>query len=82
MYKRQPSELWQALSWGPSAFLGQEPETLQSGGQRWLLFDPNHRYQPRAGTLAANLPLPADELSGQVLATGLLPTEAWSLDQD
>ena len=78
----QPSELWQALSWGPSAFLGQEPESLQSGGQRWLLFDPNHRYQPRAGTLAANLPLPANELSGQVLATGLLPTKAWSLDQD
>ena len=77
----QPSELWQALSWGPSAFLGQEPESLQPGSQRWLLFDPEQAHQPRAGSLAANGPLAAQALKGQLLASGLLPVAQWSLDQ-
>ena len=77
----QPSELWQALSWGPSAFLAQEPEVLQPGTQRWLLFDPEQAHQPRAGSLAANAPLLAQGLTGQLLASGLLPAEQWSLDQ-
>ena len=77
----QPSELWQALSWGPSAFLAQELEVLQPGTQRWLLFDPEQAHQPRSGSLAANAPLPAQGLKGQLLASGLLPAEQWSLDQ-
>ena len=77
----QPSELWQALSWGPSAFLGQDPESLRAGTQRWLLFDPEQAHQPRPGSLAANGPLPAAGLKGQVLASGLLPPAQWSLDR-
>ena len=77
----QPDELWQALSWGPSAFLGREPERLQPDSQRWMLFDPEQAHAPRIGSLAANGPLPAESLKGQVLASGLLPLSQWSLDQ-
>ena len=67
----QPQELWQALSWGPSAFLGLEPEALEPGSNRWLLFDPQAPHQPQRGSQAANQPLAAEQLQGQVLATGL-----------
>ena len=74
------TELWQALSWGPAAFLGIEPETLKSGCSRWLLFDPTHPFQYQPGSFAANCPLPAAALVGQVIATGLQLPEAWRLD--
>jgi dihydroorotase len=74
------TELWQALSWGPAAFLGIEPETLKSGCSRWLLFDPNHPFQYQPGSFAANRPLPAATLVGQVIATGLQLPAAWRLD--
>ena len=73
-------ELWQALSWGGSRFLGLAPEQLQCGGRRWLLFDPDAPHQPRQGSHAANCPLRSSPLKGQVLATGLLEPALWDLD--
>jgi dihydroorotase len=71
--------LWQALCWGPSRFLGLTEETLQMGSERWILFDPAVAWQAGAdaeASLAANQPYGASKLTGQVLATGLLP-ELW-----
>ncbi len=75
------AELWQALSWGPSKFLGLEPERLQPGSRRWLLWDPSRPFAAQAGTLAANCPLPLDSLRGQLLATGLQAPPLWRWDQ-
>merc|ERR1711991_646589 len=33
-------QLWQGLSFGPSALIDQPPEELAVGSRRWLLFDP------------------------------------------
>lgn len=76
----RPDELWQALSWGGSIFLGLEPERLQTGSRRWLLFDPDAEHQPRKASLASNRPLTRVPLRGQVLATGLLEPALWDLD--
>ncbi|QEY33321.1 dihydroorotase [Synechococcus sp. RSCCF101] len=69
------SELWQALSWGPSALIGREPEQLLEGSNRWLLFDPAHRWIPRQqdpdSCLAANQPLLDQPLLGRVVGCGL-----------
>ena len=67
----QLEELWQVLCWGPAAFLGLQPEVVEPGGCRWLLFDPDAPHQPQRGSLAANQPLAMAQLQGQVLATGL-----------
>jgi dihydroorotase len=71
--------LWEALCWGPARFLGLAEETLQPGSDRWILFDPAMAWEPRAdaeASLAANQPYGGATLTGQVLATGLLP-ELW-----
>ena len=69
------AQLWQALSFGPSALLNLTPEQLQPGSRRWLLFDPDctWRAQDHDGhrPLAANLPLLGRELQGKVRACGL-----------
>ncbi|MEB3324716.1 MAG: dihydroorotase [Cyanobacteriota bacterium] len=73
--------LWQALSWGPSRFLGLPPERLTVGSERWLLFDPSHSWSPapgRTGSLAANGPTPPPEgWRGRVMASGLMQEESW-----
>ena len=67
--------LWEALSFGPSALIGQPPEQLEIGSRRWLLFDPNHRWTVRkrdvSGPRAVNLPWLGDEIKGRVMACGL-----------
>ena len=74
-------ELWQALSWGPSRFLGLEPERLQPGSDRWLLWDPQAQAIERPGSLGANRPLPTAGLRGALRAAGPLPAPMWHLDQ-
>ena len=68
-------ELWQALSFGPSAFLDQPAESLSVGSRRWLLFDPDHHWTVErddpAAPGAANLPWLGTSLQGRVLACGL-----------
>jgi len=75
--------LWQVLSWGPSRFLGLEPELLTASSERWVLWDPAHVWSPaegRGGSLAANAPTPPREgWRGRVIASGLLPEERWAL---
>ena len=68
-------QLWQALSFGPSAFLDQPAETLRPGSRRWLLFDPDvswtvSRDDPAAPG-AANVPWQGKALQGRVVACGL-----------
>ncbi|MEB3259637.1 MAG: dihydroorotase [Cyanobacteriota bacterium] len=76
--------LWQALSWGPSRFLGFPPERLTPSSERWVLWDPGHVWWPSAaptGSLAANAPTPPPEgWRGRVIASGLLPEERWPLE--
>ena len=72
-------QLWQALCFGPAALLGLTPPVLACGSRDWLLFDPQQRWQPSEdpwGPQAANQPLVATELCGQVIAAGLNP-ELW-----
>jgi dihydroorotase len=73
-------ELWQVLSWGPSRFLGLDPERLQAGSDRWLLWDPLAPPLERPGTLAANRPLALAGLRGAMRAAGPLPQHQWRLD--
>ena len=75
--------LWQALCWGPAAFLGLDPPQLLPGTREWLLYDPNKLWtvpgpglkagpgEIAIGTLAANLPCQGLTISGQVVASGL-----------
>ena len=74
------AELWQALSWGPSQFLGLEPERLLPGSNRWLIWDPQAAPIERPGTLAANRPLAMAGLRGALRAAGTLPPHQWQVD--
>lgn len=73
-----PELLWQRLCWGPAHFLGLEPERLQSGSRRWILFDPEATAtaQPRT-SLAANHPRPPAGAQGAIVASGLRGTAGW-----
>ncbi|TGH19507.1 MAG: hypothetical protein ERJ68_08410 [Aphanocapsa feldmannii 277cI] len=54
-----------------------DPETLEPGTRRWLLFDPDATWRLTAaalGTDAGNLPLRGTTLRGRVIATGLAAT--------
>jgi len=68
-------ELWQALSFGPSAFLDQPAESLAVGSRRWLLFDPDHQWtvdpEDPAAPGAANMPWIGTRLQGRVISCGL-----------
>ena len=69
------TELWHALSFGPSAMLNRPVEVLREGSSRWLLFDPEFRWtvsrQDTSAPSAANIPLLGQELQGRVVACGL-----------
>ncbi len=77
-------QLWQALCWGPAAFLGLEPPRLEPGTTQWLLYDPDGSWSVPAadssteeraraiGTLAANLPCQGRMVRGKVLTSGLI----------
>ncbi len=76
------AELWQVLCWGPADLLGEPCESLQSGSQRWLLFDPQApgAWTGRASlSRAANQPLLGETICGQVRASGLTAPESWTL---
>ena len=70
-----PEQLWQGLSFGPSALIDQPPEALAVGSRRWLLFAPEQTWQVRqddaAAPMAANLALLNREMRGRVTACGL-----------
>lgn len=73
-----PERLWQRLCWGPARYLGLEPERLQPGSRRWILFDP----QAASGSephpsLAANHPRPPAGGAGAIVASGLRGTAGW-----
>ncbi|MEB3350243.1 MAG: dihydroorotase [Cyanobacteriota bacterium] len=77
-----PEQLWQALCWGPCAFLGLPPEQLGPGCRRWLLFDPQRPWQPASQPLpsqAANQPFRERQLTGQVVASGLSDPATWQV---
>lgn len=74
--------LWELLSWGGSAVLGLDPERLEAGSRRWLLFDPGRVWRWNAATslsLAANQPRLGETIRGAVLATGLTEPDSWAL---
>ena len=68
-------DLWQALSFGPSALIDQPPEQLEHGSRRWLLFDPDQRWTNQSNSpgapRAVNVPWQGRELQGRVVACGL-----------
>lgn len=79
-----PEQLWQVLCWGPARFLAIDAPLLQSGSRQWVLFDPQAPWRASASATAANQPaveswLPEQQRRGAVRASGLLPSERWSL---
>ena len=68
-------DIWQALSFGPSALIDQPPEQLEQGSRRWLVFDPDQRWSISSNNpgapRAANIPWLGRELRGRVVACGL-----------
>ena len=70
------ADLWRVLCFAPARQLGLAAPVLQAGSTGWILFDPAQRWQamadPRASA-AANQPLADAELTGQVVASGLIP---------
>jgi dihydroorotase len=77
-----PAELWQALCWGPAALLGEQPERLEVGSRRWLLFDPAAAaaWDPASSlSRAANQPLRGQVIRGQIRACGLTEPQHWCL---
>jgi len=76
------TELWQVLSWGPAALLGDPADCLEPGSRRWLLFDPQaaSRWSGEGSlSLAANQPLLGQMIRGAVRATGLTAPACWNL---
>ena len=76
------AQLWRVLCFAPARLLGLEPPSLSLGSDQWVLFDPNRQWIPADdpwGPLAANQPGAAGPLTGQVLASGLIPElERWT----
>ena len=69
------ADLWRVLCWGPAQVLGLATPLLSVGSRDWILFDPAQRWRPwqeADASLAANQPLRHQELSGQVIARGLV----------
>ena len=77
-----PVQLWQALCWGPSAFLALPPEQLVTGSRRWVLFDPQREWQWNGASCpsqAANQPCWNQPVRGRVVASGLTAAQDWML---
>ena len=73
-----PALLWDRLCWGPSRFLGLEPEPLAPGSRRWILFSPKARDEQRhSASLAANHPRPPRGHQGAIVASGLIGETGW-----
>jgi dihydroorotase len=69
-------QLWRALCFAPARLLGMAPPNLSLGSDRWVLFDPSCHWQAGGdgwGPQAANQPAATATLTGQVLASGLIP---------
>ena len=76
----RPEQLWQALCWGPAAFLGLDQPILQARSRRWILFDPTAPTAAAgegAGSLAANPPPPLGSGQGALVASGLRGPGGW-----
>ena len=74
------AQLWQALCWGPAAFLGLDPPSLQPLSRRWTLFDPQAPTPTGAGrgvSLAANLPPEIGCGRGALAGSGLRGPAGW-----
>ena len=77
-----PQRLWQVLCWGPAAFLGLSAENVGLDRQRWVLFDPDHRWRwdrSSCSSLAANQPFWEETIKGAVVASGLSDPRDWKL---
>jgi len=77
-----PVQLWQALCWGPSAFMALPPEQLETGSPRWVLFDPQLEWQWNGASCpsqAANQPCWNQPVKGRVVASGLTAARDWLL---
>jgi dihydroorotase len=76
-------QLWRALCFAPARLLGLAPPSLSLGSDQWVVFDPSCRWEPRNdswGPKAANQPAATGTLTGQVLASGLIPElRRWSV---
>jgi len=69
-------QLWRALCFAPARLLGLTPPSLSPGSDQWVVFDPSRQWQPSKdswGPQAANQPAATGTLTGQVLASGLIP---------
>ena len=69
-------QLWRALCFAPARLLGLTPPSLSLGSDQWVVFDPSRQWQPSNdswGPQAANQPAATGTLTGQVLASGLIP---------
>jgi len=70
--------LWERLCWGPARYLGLEPERLQPGSRRWILFDPRAAAASEPSlSLAENHPRPPDGAMGAIVASGLRGMAGW-----
>jgi len=73
-------QLWQALCWGPAAFLGMDPPRLQTASRRWILFDPTAPAGAHPGgspSLAANRPARIGRDQGALVGSGLRGPGGW-----
>ncbi|MBW0172836.1 MAG: dihydroorotase [Vulcanococcus sp.] len=69
-------QIWRALCFAPARLLGLTPPSLSPGSDQWVVFDPSRQWQPSKdswGPQAANQPAATGTLTGQVLASGLIP---------
>jgi dihydroorotase len=69
-------QLWQALCFAPARLLGLASPSLSLGSDQWVVFDPSRQWQPSSdnwGPQAANQPAMTGTLTGQLLASGLIP---------
>ncbi len=69
-------QLWQALCFAPARLLGLASPSLSLGSDQWVVFDPSRQWQPSNdnwGPQAANQPATTGTLTGQLLASGLIP---------
>ncbi len=74
-------QLWRVLCWQPARLLGLEPEGLEPGSRRWLLFDPAASVSAGSATacLAANGAGGDAGLEGAIRASGLTAAAQWRL---